>query len=78
MFARRLQVQECLTVQIADFIDQALAPRGVAVVAEGVHLCSVMRGVRKANTKMITPAMRGVFRSDSRTLAEFMGHVDHE
>jgi GTP cyclohydrolase IA len=76
MFARRLQVQERLTVQIADFIDDALHPLGVAVVAEGVHLCSVMRGVKKANAKMITSAMRGVFRSDSKTRAEFMGHVD--
>jgi GTP cyclohydrolase IA len=76
MFARRLQVQERLTVQIADFIDAALHPLGVAVVAEGVHLCSVMRGVKKANAKMITSAMRGVFRSDSKTRAEFMGHVD--
>jgi GTP cyclohydrolase IA len=76
MFARRLQVQERLTVQIADFIDAALHPMGVAVVAEGVHLCSVMRGVKKANAKMITSAMRGVFRSDPKTRAEFMGHVD--
>ena len=76
MFARRLQLQERLTVQIADFIDAALHPQGVAVVAEGVHLCSVMRGVKKANAKMITSAMRGVFRSDSKTRAEFMGHVD--
>ena len=77
MFARRLQVQERLTVQIADFIDAALQPRGVAVVAEGIHMCSVMRGVKKANAKMITSAMRGAFRSDPRTRAEFMGHVDH-
>jgi GTP cyclohydrolase IA len=78
MFARRLQVQERLTVQIADFIDMALEPRGVAVVVEGIHMCSVMRGVKKANAKMITSAMRGAFRSDPRTRAEFMGHVDHE
>jgi GTP cyclohydrolase IA len=78
MFARRLQVQERLTVQIADFIDAVLEPRGVAVVAEGIHMCSVMRGVKKANAKMITSAMRGAFRSDPRTRAEFMGHVDHE
>jgi GTP cyclohydrolase I len=78
MFARRLQVQERLTVQIADFIDAALQPRGVAVVVEGIHMCSVMRGVKKANAKMITSAMRGAFRSDPRTRAEFMGHVDHE
>ena len=76
MFARRLQVQERMTVQIADFIDDALKPMGVAVVAEGVHMCSVMRGVKKANAKMITSAMRGVFRSDPKTRAEFMGHVD--
>jgi GTP cyclohydrolase IA len=76
MYARRLQVQERMTVQIADFIDEALQPLGVAVVAEGVHLCSVMRGVKKANAKMITSAMRGVFRSDPKTRAEFMGHVD--
>ena len=76
MFARRLQVQERMTVQIADFIDEALKPMGVAVVAEGVHMCSVMRGVKKANAKMITSAMRGVFRSDPKTRAEFMGHVD--
>ena len=75
MYARRLQVQERMTVQIADFIDDALQPIGVAVVAEGVHLCSVMRGVKKANAKMITSAMRGVFRSDPKTRAEFMGHV---
>jgi GTP cyclohydrolase IA len=76
MFARRLQVQERMTVQIADFIDEALRPLGVAVIAEGVHMCAVMRGVKKANTKMITSSMRGVFRTDSKTRAEFMGHVD--
>jgi GTP cyclohydrolase IA len=76
MYARRLQVQERMTVQIADFINEALSPLGVAVVAEGVHLCAVMRGVKKPNTKMITSAMRGVFRSDPKTRAEFMGHVD--
>ncbi len=76
MFARRLQVQERMTVQIADFIDEALQPLGVAVIAEGIHMCAVMRGVKKANAKMITSAMRGVFRSDPKTRAEFMGHVD--
>jgi GTP cyclohydrolase I len=76
MFARRLQVQERMTVQIADFMDQALEPHGVAVVAEGTHLCAVMRGVKKANTKMITSAMRGVFRHEASTRAEFMGHVE--
>jgi GTP cyclohydrolase I len=76
MFARQLQVQERMTVQIADFINQALQPIGVAVVAKGVHMCSVMRGVKKANGRMITSAMRGLFRSDPKTRAEFMGHVD--
>jgi len=75
MFARRLQVQERMTVQIAEFIDQHLQPLGVAVVAEGVHMCSVMRGVKKANASMVTSAMRGVFRDDPKTRAEFMAHV---
>jgi GTP cyclohydrolase I len=77
MFARRLQVQERMTVQIADFINQTLEPAGVAVVAEGVHMCSVMRGVKKANAEMVTSAMRGIFRNDPKTRAEFMGHIDH-
>jgi GTP cyclohydrolase I len=76
MYARRLQVQERMTVQIADFIDATLRPQGVAVVAEGMHMCSMMRGVKKANASMITSAMRGVFRTDQKTRAEFMGHVD--
>ena len=61
MFARRLQVQERLTNQIADAIEEALQPQGVGVVAEGVHLCMVMRGVEKQHSKMTTSAMRGVF-----------------
>lgn len=76
MYARRLQVQERMTVQIADFIDEMLQPLGVAVIAEGVHMCSVMRGVKKANAKMVTSAMRGVFRTDPKTRSEFMGHID--
>lgn len=75
MFARRLQVQERMTVQIAEFIDRHLEPAGVAVVADGVHMCSVMRGVKKANASMVTSAMRGVFRDDPKTRAEFMAHV---
>ena len=75
MFARRLQVQERLTVQIADFINTHLEPQGVAVVAEGVHMCSVMRGVKKANASMVTSAMRGVFRDDPKTRQEFMAHL---
>jgi GTP cyclohydrolase IA len=75
MFARRLQVQERMTVQIADFINEHLEPTGVAVVAEGVHMCSVMRGVKKANASMVTSAMRGIFRDDQKTRTEFMAHV---
>jgi GTP cyclohydrolase IA len=75
MFARRLQVQERMTVQIADFINDHLEPLGVAVVAEGVHMCSVMRGVKKANASMVSSAMRGVFRDDPKTRAEFMAHI---
>ena len=71
-FARRLQVQERLTVQIADFIEQHLQPTGVAVVAEGVHLCAV----KKANASMTTSAMRGIFREDHKTRAEFMAHIN--
>jgi GTP cyclohydrolase I len=76
MFARRLQVQERMTVQIADFLNEALQPQGVAVVVEGTHMCAVMRGVKKANARMITSAMRGIFQTDATTRAEFMGHVD--
>ena len=72
MFARRLQVQERMTVEIADFIDRHLNPAGVAVVAEGIHLCSVMRGVRKENASMVTSAMRGGFKTDSKTRGEFL------
>ncbi len=74
-YARRLQVQERMTVQIADFINNTLHPQGVAVVAEGVHMCAVMRGVKKANARMTTSAMRGVFRNDSKTRSEFMSHL---
>lgn len=76
MFARRLQVQERLTVEIADFLNQALDPRGVAVVAQAVHMCSVMRGVRKESASMITSAMRGFFRNSSKTRAEFLDLIN--
>lgn len=75
MFARRLQVQERMTVQIADFIEQHLEPAGVAVIAEGLHLCAVMRGVRQANARMVTSAMRGVFRDNPATRAELMSRL---
>jgi GTP cyclohydrolase I len=72
LYARRLQVQERMTVEIADFIDGHLHPYGVGVVAEGVHMCSVMRGVRKENASMVTSAMRGSFKSDLKTRHEFL------
>ena len=72
MFARRLQVQERLTTQIANALREALEPRGVAVVMEGVHLCMLMRGVEKLNSKAVTSAMLGSFRERAETRAEFM------
>ena len=75
MFARRLQVQERMTTQIADFIQEVLHPKGVAVVVEGAHMCSMMRGVKKANASMSTSTMLGKFRKSSKLRKEFMEHV---
>jgi GTP cyclohydrolase I len=72
VFARRLQVQERLTEQIADASDGVLAPLGVGVVIEAYHLCMMMRGVEKQNSRTITSALRGVFRDDARTREEFL------
>jgi len=72
MFSRRLQVQERLTTQIASTVNEVLQPRGVAVVMEAVHLCMLMRGVEKQNSKAITSAMLGSFRDNPETRAEFM------
>ena len=72
MFARRLQVQERLTSQIADCLKEALDPLGVAVIVEAFHLCMAMRGVEKQNATCVTSAMLGVFRSDRSTRMEFM------
>ena len=72
MFGRRLQVQERLTTQIANTLNDALQPRGVAVVVEAVHLCMIMRGVEKQNSKAVTSAMLGAFRDRPETRAEFM------
>jgi len=72
VFARRLQVQERLTEQIAGAIDDVLSPLGVGVVIEAYHLCMMMRGVEKQNSKTITSALRGSFRSDQRTREEFL------
>ncbi len=72
VFARRLQVQERLTDQIADALQDALQPDGVGVVIEANHLCMMMRGVEKQHSKTITSALRGRFRSDIRTREEFL------
>jgi GTP cyclohydrolase I len=72
LFARRLQVQERMTRQIAEFIEAALHPHGVAVVVEGLHLCAMMRGVKKANARMVTSAMCGSFKESQATRQEFL------
>jgi GTP cyclohydrolase I len=75
MFARRLQVQERLTQQIAEFLMDALYPQGVAVVVEGLHMCAAMRGVKKANARMTTSAMLGSFRENQASREEFFEHI---
>ena len=75
MYARRLQVQERMTRQIADLLDELLHPKGVAVVVEGIHLCSVMRGVKKHDARMTTSAMSGAFRSNLPTRQEFLDNI---
>ncbi|HIK05256.1 MAG TPA: GTP cyclohydrolase I FolE [Trichormus sp. M33_DOE_039] len=77
MYARRLQVQERLTLQIADALQGLLKPQGVAVVIESTHMCMVMRGVQKPGSWTVTSAMRGVFAEDARTREEFMNLVRH-
>ena len=72
LFARRLQVQERLTNQVADAIEQTLDPHGVAVIIEGKHLCMMMRGVQKQDSSMTTSAMRGSFKNSARTRSEFL------
>jgi GTP cyclohydrolase I len=76
MFARRLQVQERMTTQIANFINEVLEPHGVAVVVEGVHMCSAMRGVKKANASMVTSTLIGTFKENPETRAEFMNYIN--
>ena len=75
MFARRLQVQERMTRQIADFIHDLLNPQGVAVVVEGLHLCMMMRGIKKHNARMTTSAMHGAFRANLATRQEFLDNI---
>ena len=75
LFSRRLQLQERLTRQIADFIEELLDPHGVAVVVEGIHLCSMMRGVQKHEARMTTSAMLGAFRTSIATRQEFLDNI---
>ena len=76
-FARRPQVQERLTFQIADFIEEKIEPLGVAVVLESEHSCMTMRGIKKPGAKMLTSQMRGVFKTNKTTRSEFM-HLIHQ
>ena len=75
LYARRLQLQERMTRQIADFLNELLNPRGVAVVLEGIHMCAMMRGVRKHDARMTTSAMHGLFRSQLATRQEFLDNI---
>jgi GTP cyclohydrolase I len=77
IFSRRLQVQERMTVQIAQTLEELLKPKGVAVVVEAKHLCMMMRGVQKQNSSAITSSLRGEFENDPKTRAEFMGLLRH-
>ena len=75
MYARRLQVQERMTRQIADLLQETLEPYGVAVVVEAMHLCSMMRGVKKHDARMTTSAMHGTFRTNLATRQEFLENI---
>jgi len=75
-FARRFQVQEKMTAQIANCIGDVLKPKGVGVVIEAVHQCMTTRGIRKSNVSMVTSQMVGLFRTDARTRAEFLRMID--
>lgn len=75
MFARRLQIQERMTRQIADFVQSILKPQGVAVVVEAMHMCAMMRGVKKHEARMTTSAMHGSFRANMATRQEFLDNI---
>lgn len=75
MFSRRLQVQERMTRQIADFLDELLHPKGVAVIVEALHLCSMMRGVKKHDSRMTTSTMVGGFKTDLALRMEFLDNI---
>ncbi|MGE5682011.1 MAG: GTP cyclohydrolase I FolE [Bacillota bacterium] len=77
VFARRLQVQERMTQEIADTIKEYLEPKGVAVVSEARHMCMMMRGVEKQNSAATASAMHGLFKEDARTRAEFLNLISH-
>ena len=77
MFARRLQVQERMTRQIAEFMNELLHPHGVAVMVEGLHLCATMRGVKKHDARMITSSMLGAFRTNLASREEFLSIISH-
>ncbi len=76
MFARRLQVQERMTTEIAGFLQEWLNPRGVAVLVEGAHMCGMMRGVKQSEASMTTTAMLGIFKEDPHQRAEFLAQVN--
>jgi GTP cyclohydrolase I len=76
MFARRLQVQERMTSQIANLINDVLQPKGVAVVVEGAHMCAMMRGVKKSQASMTTSTMLGAFQENQSLRAEFIAHIN--
>lgn len=78
VFARRLQVQERMTQQIADTIEKYLHPNGVAVVSEAYHMCMMMRGVEKQNSSATSSAMHGVFKDDSKTRSEFLNLISNK
>jgi GTP cyclohydrolase I len=75
MFARRLQVQERMTAEIANFLQETLNPKGVAVLVEGAHMCAMMRGVKKSQASMSTTTMLGAFKDDPVLRSEFLAQV---
>lgn len=78
MFSRRLQVQERLTQQIAETLEQVIHAKGVAVVIEGAHMCSMMRGVKKSEARMVTSMMLGEFKDDDKLRQEFFNHIQRQ
>jgi len=78
VYSRRLQVQERMTQQIADTINEYLEPQGVAVVSEAFHMCMMMRGVQKQNSSATTSAVHGIFKEDARTRTEFLDLISHK